>query len=72
MMIRTLEGKVTTLSTMEANVGSPDIGGWRCICGPCRREMYTWIGTPVEVVTPLPTIVALLIQWGLCGILSSL
>jgi hypothetical protein len=62
---------VTTLVTMEANFGSLFARGWSCIRDQYRREMYTWIGAPIEIVTPLPAIVVLLIQWGLCGILSS-
>jgi hypothetical protein len=70
--IGTLEGKVTTLDTMEANFGSLFAGGWNCIRDQCRREMYTWIGASVEIVIPLPAIIVLLIRWGLCGILNSL
>jgi hypothetical protein len=71
-LIGALEGKVATLSTLEANFGSLFVGGWSCIQVLCRMEMYTWIGTPAEIVTPFPIILVLLIQWGLCGILSSL
>jgi hypothetical protein len=60
--IGTLEGKVTTLDTMEANFGSLFAGGWSCIRDQCRREMYTWIGASVEIVTPLPAIVVLPIR----------
>jgi hypothetical protein len=57
--IGTLEGKVTTLATMEANFGSLFAGGWSYIRDQCRREMYTWIGAPVQIVTPLPAMVVL-------------
>jgi hypothetical protein len=30
-----------------------------------------WIRARIEIVTPLPVIVVLPIQWGLCSILSS-
>jgi hypothetical protein len=70
--IGTLEGKVTMVSTMEANFGSLFIGGWSCIRDQCRRAMYTWIGAPIEIVTLLPAIVVLPFRWGLCGIMSSL
>jgi hypothetical protein len=69
--IGTLEGKVTTLATMEANFGILFAEGWSCICDLCRRHMYMWIGSPVEIVTPLLAIVVLPIRWGLCGIQSS-
>jgi hypothetical protein len=63
---------VNTLATMEANfdILFPDSGS--CIHDQCRREMYTWIGAPIEIVTLLPVIVVLPIRWGLCGILSGL
>jgi hypothetical protein len=70
--IRTLEGKATTLATMEANFGSLFAGGWSYIRDQCRREMYMWIGAHVEIVTPLRAIVVFPIWWGLCGTLSSL
>jgi hypothetical protein len=70
--IGTLEGKVTTLATIKANFGSLFTGGWSCIHDQCKREMYTWIGASIEIVTPLLAIVVLPIRWGLCRILSSL
>jgi hypothetical protein len=63
---------VTTLATMEVNFGILFVDGWSCIHNQYKREMYTWIGAPVEIVTPLIAIVVLPIRWGLCGILSSL
>jgi hypothetical protein len=63
---------VTSLSTMEANIGSLLTGGWSYIHDQYRRVMYTWIGAPVEIVTPLLSIVALPIWWGLCRILRGL
>jgi hypothetical protein len=70
--IKTLEGKVTFLSTMEANFGSLFTGGWGYIRDQYRRVMYTWIGAPVEIVTFLLAIVVLSIWWGLCRILHGL
>jgi hypothetical protein len=67
--IRTLEGKVTSLSTMEANFGSLFAGGWSYIRDQYRRVMYTWIGAPLEIVIFLLAIVVLPIWWGLCHIL---
>jgi hypothetical protein len=46
--IETLEGKVTSLSTMEANFGSLFTGGWSYIHDQYRRAMYTWIGHPLK------------------------
>jgi hypothetical protein len=70
--IRTLEGKVTSLSTMEANFGSLFTRGWSYIRDHYRRAMYTWIRAPVETVTIPLTIVVLPIRWGLCRILHGL
>ena len=70
--IGTLEGKVTSLSTMEANFGSLFTGGWSYIRDQYRRVMYTWIRAPVEIVTFLLAIVVLPIWWGLCLILRGL
>jgi hypothetical protein len=70
--IGTLEGKVTSLSTMEANFSSLFTGDWSYIRDQYRRVMYTWIGAPVEIVTFLFAIVVLPIWWGLCCILHGL
>jgi hypothetical protein len=59
--IGTLEGKVTSLSTMEANFGSLFTGGWSYIHDQYKRAMHTWIEAPVEIVTFLLAIVVLLI-----------
>jgi hypothetical protein len=72
VLIETLEGKVTSMSIMEANFGSLFTGGWSYIRDQYRRVMYTWIGAPVEIVTFLLAIVVLLIWWGLCHILRGL
>jgi hypothetical protein len=40
--IRILEGKVTSLSTMEANFDNLFTRGWSYICDQYRRAMYTW------------------------------
>jgi hypothetical protein len=69
---RDIEGKVTSLSTMEANFGCLFAGGWSYIRDLYRRAMYTWIGAPVEIVIFLLAIVVLLIWWGLCRILCGL
>jgi hypothetical protein len=61
--IGTLEGKITSLSTMEAYFGSLFTGGWSYIRNQYRRAMYTWIGAPIERVTFLLAIVVLPI-WG--------
>jgi hypothetical protein len=70
--LKTLEDKVTSLSTMEANFGSLFTRGWSYIHDQYRRAMYTWIGAPTEIVTPLLAIVVPLIWWGLCRFLRSL
>jgi hypothetical protein len=57
--IKTLEGKVTFLSTMEANFGSLFTGGWSYIHDQYRRAMYTWIGASIEIVTFLLAVVVL-------------
>jgi hypothetical protein len=67
--IKTFDGKVTFLSTMEANFGSLFTRGWGYIRDRYRRVMYTCFGAPVEIVTFLLTIVVLSIWWGLCSIL---
>jgi hypothetical protein len=72
VLIGTLEGKVTTLATMEENFGILFAGGCSCIRDQCRKEIYMWIGAPVEIVIPLLSIVVLPIRWGLCHILSVL
>jgi hypothetical protein len=56
---------VTTLAAMEANFGSFFTRGWSCIWDQSRREMYTWIGAPIEIVTSLSAIVVPPIRWGL-------
>ena len=70
--IKTFDGKVTFLSTMEANFGSLFTRGWSYIRDQYRRAMYTWIEAPVEIVTFLLAIVVLSIWWGLCRILHGL
>jgi hypothetical protein len=67
-----LEGKVTSLTTIEANFGGLFTGGWSYIHDRYRRAMYTWIGAPIEIVIFLLAIVVLLIWWGLCRILRGL
>jgi hypothetical protein len=70
--IGTLDGKVTSLSTMEANFGSLFTQYWSYIHDQYRRAMYIGIGAPVEMVTFLLAIVVLPIWWGLCRILRCL
>jgi hypothetical protein len=70
--IGTLEGKVTSLSTMEANFDSLFTRGWSYIHDQYKRAMYTWFGAPIEIVTFLLAIVVLSIWWGLCRILRGL
>jgi hypothetical protein len=70
--IGTLEGKVTCLSTVEANFGSLFTRGWSYIRDQYRRTMYTWIGAPVVIVTFLLAILVLPIWWGFCHILRGL
>jgi hypothetical protein len=49
--IKTFDGKVTFLSTMEANFGSLFTRGWGYIRDQYRRVMYTCFGAPVEIMT---------------------
>jgi hypothetical protein len=70
--IKTLEGKVTSLSTMEANFDNLFTGGWSYISDQYRRVMYAWDWAPIEIVTFLLAIVVLPIWWGLCHILRGL
>jgi hypothetical protein len=71
-LIGALEGKVTSLSTIEANLDKLGLRGWRWICGPYRSVRLTWIATFNGKVVVLSTIVACLGNWNLWRTLISL